>query len=192
LETARTSGVRHHRARGAGFTLIELMIVVVLVGLLAILGVPAFRTQVLNSQMTAATNELLATLSSARNEAVGRQNFVSVCPRNVAGDACSGSNWDDGWIMFSDPDADATADTGEEILFALPAFGGEITIRGTAQVASGLTFRPSGASSLTSTQTYILCDERGYGDLARSVIITRVGHTNSLIATDATPTTCTP
>ena len=170
----------------------ELMIVVVLVALLATIGVPAYRQQVLNSQMTSATNELIASLASARSEAVGRQNFVSVCPRNAAATACSGSAWEDGWILFEDPDGDGSVDAGEEILYAQAPLGGQLTARGTAQLAGGLTFNPSGTSDLTATQTMMLCDERGYGDDARSVIITLVGHASSLRATDVALTSCTP
>ena len=179
-------------SRQGGFTLMELMIVIVLVALMATLGVPAYRQQVLNSQMTSNANDLLATFHSARSEAVGRQNLVTACPSNVAGDDCSGSSWEDGWIMFEDLNGNAAVDSGEEILFERAGLTTPGTIRGTTQIAAGLTFRPNGTTDLTSTQTIVVCDDRGFGSDARGIIVTVVGHASSLEATDTAVASCTP
>jgi type IV fimbrial biogenesis protein FimT len=180
------------RVRERGFTLMELMIVIVLAALMATLGVPAYRVQVLNSQMTSNANDLLATFHSARSEAVGRQNFITACPRNAAGDDCSGSAWEAGWILFEDSNGDGAVDTGETVLYDRAGLTTPGTIRGTSQIATGVTFRPNGTTDLSATQTLIVCDDRGFGADARGIIITVVGHTSSLAATDTAITTCTP
>jgi len=180
------------RASAGGFTLMELMIVIVLVALMATIGVPAYRTQVLNSQMAAASNDLLATINSARNEAVSRQNFVSVCPRNAAGTACAAAGWEAGWILFEDDDADGVVDNTDTVLFTQAPLGVEMTARGTSQVTNSITFRPNGTSDLTATQTLMICDSRGYGENARGIIITVVGHSSGLAANESGQASCTP
>ena len=180
------------RASAGGFTLMELMIVIVLVALMATLGVPAYRTQVLNSQMTSASNDLLATINSARNEAVSRQNFVSVCPRNTAGTACAAVGWEAGWILFEDDDADGVVDNTDTVLFTQAPLGVDMTARGTSQITNSITFRPNGTSDLTATQTLMICDSRGYGENARGIIITVVGHSSGLAANESGQASCTP
>ncbi len=57
------------RSASAGFTLVELMVVVALAALLQSLAVPAFRGFVNSMRLTAAVNSLFTSLLLARSEA---------------------------------------------------------------------------------------------------------------------------
>ena len=59
--------------RAKGFTLIELMITVAIVGILLVAGVPSYRTWIQNTQVRTATESIHDGLQLARQEAV-RQN----------------------------------------------------------------------------------------------------------------------
>ncbi|UCJ16992.1 GspH/FimT family pseudopilin [Pseudomonas sp. MM211] len=62
-----------------GFTLIELMIVIVLVGIFAAIAIPNF-TQFINKNRTQSLNsELLALLQYARTTAVEQRTFIKAC-----------------------------------------------------------------------------------------------------------------
>lgn len=62
-----------------GFTLIELMIVVVLIGIFAAIAVPSF-TQFINKSRTQSfNNELLALLQYTRSTAVEQRTFFKAC-----------------------------------------------------------------------------------------------------------------
>ncbi len=63
--------------KSAGFTLIELMMVVVLLGIVASVGFPYFRTMLINSQIRNATESVVNGLQKARAEAVARNTNVS-------------------------------------------------------------------------------------------------------------------
>lgn len=81
-----------------GFTLLELMLVVTLMGVFLTIGVPAFGSLVANNAVTSAANDLVASLNRARNEAVTRGGGVRVCPRSGSDD-CGGSDWSAGWVV---------------------------------------------------------------------------------------------
>jgi type IV fimbrial biogenesis protein FimT len=53
----------------------------------------------------------------ARSEALKRNTRVTVC-KSADGAACTNAgNWDQGWIVFDDPNGDAAVSAGETLLF---------------------------------------------------------------------------
>lgn len=75
-----------------GFTLLELMITVALLGILAALAAPSFNSLIQSSRLTASANELVAALQMARMEAIRTNSRVEVCP-STNGSSCAGSDW---------------------------------------------------------------------------------------------------
>ena len=68
-----------NRPRQLGFTLWELLVTVLVAGVLFGIGVPNFMEFQRNSGMSAASNDLVTALLTARTEAVKRQAPVTVC-----------------------------------------------------------------------------------------------------------------
>jgi len=96
-----------------GFTLLELMVVVVIAGLLLGIGVPAMGNFIRNSRITAAANDIMATLHYARSEAIKRRAAVSVCSSTNALDAdpdCAASPMLTGWVVFVDANQNGERD----------------------------------------------------------------------------------
>ena len=87
-----------HTCRTRGFTLIELMFVLTIAALLFAIGVPTFRNAALGSQLSAAANNLLASIQLARSEAIKRNLPVTVCASSD-GATCTGGGWEQGWIV---------------------------------------------------------------------------------------------
>ena len=102
-----------------GLTVIEALIVLAIVGVLLAFGLPAMSDLVEDQQLISDSNDLFASLFTARSEAVTRNEVVSMCKIATATPtACaSGSSWQSGWIIFVDENFDGTADLGEEILY---------------------------------------------------------------------------
>lgn len=109
------------RHRGAGFTAIELMVVVAIVAILAALAMPSFRDVVDRYRVRQATEDLSALLYQARAEAIKRGGRITVRKAN-SGDCSTGSagDWSCGWFVFVDADEDGVLDAGEEELQRSP------------------------------------------------------------------------
>ena len=91
-----------------GLTLIELMVTLAVAIILVSVGMPLFSGIVANNRAATDTNALVTSMKLARSEAVKRAGTV------VA--RSSGSDWDNGWLVFVDDNANGAADTGEEVL----------------------------------------------------------------------------
>lgn len=95
----------------SGFTLIELMITLFIVGVLLAVGVPSLKTFMQGNRLIAASNELISALHVARSEAIKINSRVSIC-ESGDGKTCSNSgSWENGWIVFVDANGDL-ANTG--------------------------------------------------------------------------------
>jgi len=107
------------RRQGAGFTLIELMVTMVLLAVMLTLAAPSFITFQRNAELTSTANSFVAALSAARSEAMKRQLDAYVIP------AGGTQLWTNGWVVFVDTNNNQTYDSGTDLLIvqqdALPS-----------------------------------------------------------------------
>jgi type IV fimbrial biogenesis protein FimT len=105
--------------RNRGYTAVELMFTVAIVGVVTALAVPNFRDFVQNNRAAEEANALVGALSVARSEAVTRGIPVSVCS-STDGETCGGSDdWTTGWIVFTDGNA-PLGDVTDAVAPAIP------------------------------------------------------------------------
>ena len=90
-----------------GFTVLELMIVIAMMGVLMAVGIPTFTSMITTNELADTTNDLLISLKRARAEAITTGRDVIVCSSTDAS-TCSGTagNWNKGWLVFVDRDMD--------------------------------------------------------------------------------------
>lgn len=84
-------GTVMRRSRGivqAGFTLIEVLIVIALVVVILAVGVPSFNNFIVNERLKSTNAELVASLQYARSEAIARNSPVYVAARVTAVTTC--------------------------------------------------------------------------------------------------------
>lgn len=136
-----------------GFTLIELMVVITLLAILLALATPSFSALVKSSRVWSLGNEFVMGIGYARSEAIARNKCVTMC---VAGNifdatpkcATTGTEWNAGWIIFSNPRCDSVAeDTTAELIKAYVGDPSGPSLKGTGTPIS-IRFDSRGRTSL--------------------------------------------
>lgn len=69
----------------AGFTILELMVVIAVLAILLTVAVPSIQQLIKNNRVTSQTNELVAMINFARNEAIRRNGTIPVTLNSEAG-----------------------------------------------------------------------------------------------------------
>ena len=151
-----------------GFTLYELMITVMIVGVILTFGIPNLTAFTQNSRMTSSANDLHAAFHLARSEAARARTNITICASADpmgAGSDCDGT-WDQGYIVFIDDDGNqARAGANETVLRAHPAADSGVMLR-IANNASYFMYASTGLGRLDTggnpaVSQVVMCDERG-------------------------------
>jgi len=171
--------------RYSGFTLIELMTTVAIVGIIAAFALPSFQDLIAKNRLAAISNNFLTDLMMARSEAIKRGTTVTLCRRNAGGSDCDATgtltDWQNGWIAFIDSNNDGTIDAGEIQLRVSSPIRSGFTFTASSSIS---TFRyfPSGVSSLSAGGNFVACKT---GQVERKVVIENTGRAG----VDSTTTT---
>lgn len=116
-----------------GFTLIELMVAVAVLGIVVGLAVPGFQSAVNGNRLAGAANELIATMQVARMEAIRRNRRVAVCASANAnagdGATCATANVD-GFIAYIDAEPHGNFDKTTDTLVRNTSFAGTLEVTG--------------------------------------------------------------
>ena len=151
----------------AGFTLYELLITVLIVGVILTFAVPNMQDFARNSRMTSTANDLHAAFHLARSESSRAKTNITVCASSnstTAGADCQGT-WNQGYIVFVDTNGDLSrAGATETVLRA----HGPIADGVTMAVADDATFFSFASTGLgrtivgnTAVSQIVMCDDRG-------------------------------
>ena len=166
--------------RTAGFTLVELMLTIGIIGITMAFASPSIVSFIKNYRITTLINGLLADLQLARNNSVSQGTPVTICASSDTSNAspsCSTTNWASGRIVFADANGNGTFDPGDTLLRVSEAQASTNTLVAANLTTAGrLQFRPSGmASGITgASATFTLCDDRT-GAFGRQISISLTG-----------------
>ncbi len=80
-----------------GFTLLELLVVITILGILSAIAVPSLSSFAANQRIKSVSYDLMSAFVGARSEAMKRNASVTVTPTT----ASSVTNWQNGWAAAS-------------------------------------------------------------------------------------------
>ncbi len=176
-----------------GFTIYELLITMLMIGIILSIGVPSMSGFMQNSRITSTANDLHASFQLARSEAARSKSNITICASANSMDAAAacGGTFNDGWIIFIDLNGDLTrGGFGENVLRAHPAIPVGIDIATNAG-ADYFGFAPSGlgrgdVGGDPAVSRARICDDRGNivaaggNSAARILVVTPIGRATVL------------
>ena len=160
--------------RAAGFTMIELMIVLAIVAILLRVAAPGLSRQASARALAAQSSEFMAALRFARAQAQQRGSAVTICASAPAAPppSCQGvhaTDWRDGWIVFADHDRRGVPDAQSQLLRVqqpLQRSGGVAGTRGSisftaagysTDASSHFLFSPPAEAALDAPPAVMVC-----------------------------------
>ncbi len=160
FQRAFTGRLLGHRDRG--FSLVELMVAVAVVGVLAAIAIPSFDNFILSNRLNAYASAFSASARVARSEAIKRNLPVTLCMSSNGTSCVTSGGWEQGWIVLS----------GTTVIKRQQA-----TVTGylLSSSVSSLTFQPNGLGATQTTMT--VCRSSPLGTQERQVTVSAIGRT---------------
>jgi len=166
--------------RNSGFTMLELIMVVMIVAILAAVGTPTFRYVTASNRISGEVNSLLGDMQFARSQAVKTGQPVTICTSTTL-TSCAATNintWQVGWIIFVDANANHVFDAANDTLLRVqPAFTGSDRFVATNANYSYATYNrmgyaPTGVNGVVNIQLH---DSTGNNQWTRCLAVNLMG-----------------
>lgn len=145
-----------------GFTLIELIVTLTIIGILVALAAPGMQSFVSSNRLTTQVNDLLGDINLARSEAIKRNATAGICMTAVSGTSCETTgSWTNGWLVYYVcPATDSSCTAGNNVMLKIhEALAGNNTL---SAPANQIVFSKSGLLSSGAGQ-FTLADPNNGG-----------------------------
>lgn len=140
--------------KNTGFTLIELMVGIALMGILIAMAVPSMSNIIKNNRLATQANEFITAFHLARSEAIKRGTAIDI--------NASGGDWNNGWTVET---------TGGDVIRTFDALPAASSLTSTGGLD---TFQYQSTGLIDNADTLQLCDDRT-GETGREISITSTG-----------------
>ncbi len=173
-----------------GFTLLELLTAIAIVGILSSIAIPTFGSIQANNAMATSVNLFLTQLYLARSSAVTRERHITLCPASGP-TTCSDdyTAWRKGYLIFQDSNKNRQRDVGEELISYQEKSNDRVQIVSSSQARNRITYRPMGRAWFSNTTVRFCHNTRP--ELNRAIIISNNGRVRpSKSMADGSPISC--
>jgi len=152
-----------------GYTLVELMVAIAILGIVSAYAVPSFKQIISNKGVSSTANDLVTILKYARSEAIRRGDWVYVSPVDSESTV---DEWGSGVRVWSDDDQNEKYQSSEE-LRVVKFDQHSISINVTGDDGE-FYFNPRGELAVTSDVNAIVCDSSNK-NIGRQIAILNSG-----------------
>jgi type IV fimbrial biogenesis protein FimT len=158
--------------RHGGFSLLELMVTLGVLGVLTTIAYPSMRDFMRRNRVAAQSSNLQADLQYARGQAAATRSYVSICPLTTAGTTTcnTGASFDAGWLVYSAPTSTVIYDAADPkfvLLHVAPAPSG-VSLRSSASAGAGVLTYNARGDLLPGDVTFNACAQSSAGGLGSS------------------------
>ena len=161
-----------------GFTLVELMMVLVIVAVIAMIAAPSFTTLVQRTKLKAYANEVVASVYLARSEAIKRNAVMTLCTSTDGATCTGGGNWEQGWVVMDPNDT--------VIKYQQPLQSGVILFELGSTGFNSMAFQPSGVAS--DSAALKLCQQGAASGVEEKIVtVSMTGRPRIETKTDGCP-----
>ena len=172
-----------------GITLLEIITTMAVGSILFGLAIPSMANLIEQNRLTTHVNNLRASLSLTRSNAV-HQNEQTVICKSADGSSCiRKGKWNQGWIVFSDDDHNRRRSEDERLIFVHQAIPSNTQIEYRAFGSRHyVTYRPSGVTRTNGS--FYVCNPKA-PKRAKALILKKSGRIRlSDIRPDGNPIKC--
>lgn len=170
------------KRRQTGFTLVELIITMTILGILTAMAVPSFREFTLDNRVGGTHSDLVGALNVARMESLRRGVQVVVCTSTDKQTCSESTSWANGWIVFNDINASGNIDADNEaVLQTWEGPGGAaaaITV-GSSTNLSRVRYQPTGMITPAVASTFTVQATGCVGQRVRQLELSPTGSLRS-------------
>ena len=107
---------RYGACRQSGFTLVEMLTTLTVMITVLATGIPAMQRFLANQEMITSINRVASHLHLARSEAIKRGLRAVLCPSSDGENCLKSMQWQQGFILFADENANKKRDASEALL----------------------------------------------------------------------------
>jgi type IV fimbrial biogenesis protein FimT len=158
-----------------GFSLLELIVTLAVMGILLGMGLPSFTEQIKEQKSEQVINRLYTILQQTRHQAVSQRQATTIC--KTSDFSTCGGNWGEGILVFTDNNLDGRRDDGETIHLTINDLFDEGNLHWRSfGNKSYLQFLPTGATNYQNG-TFTYCDKDNDIKKARGISVTVTGRT---------------
>ncbi|WP_386080064.1 GspH/FimT family pseudopilin [Vreelandella sp. F11] len=162
--------VKTHTTLAGGFTLLELLVTLLLLGIMAAWGVPSFQALAERTAQTSEVNRFQSAFSLARNTAISQRRQLTLCPAAENRKACA-NDWSGELMIVAGDKTDNI--TKDDILRIVPAQQGiQVTYnRGWSRIRYSSLGYTSGYNG-----SFAICSSNGAeGSQGKRLVLSQLG-----------------
>ncbi|MEY2873761.1 MAG: hypothetical protein RLZZ373_1132 [Pseudomonadota bacterium] len=146
-----------YRLAVRGFTLVELMVTVAVLGILAMVAMPGLTAFTARNRLSGLSSDFVSSLALARTEAARAGLPVLVLP---ADGGVTGNEFAKGWNLYLDRNSNGSFDSGDTLIRTYGALPSTLKMQGTSPIQ----FTAIGYLTPAAAVNFVLCPSAGLRD----------------------------